>query len=34
MTLIDKRPSPSVAQCRHASACKILPLYVAPFWRR
>ena len=34
MTPIDKRPSPSVAQHRLMSACKISPPYVTPFQRR
>ena len=34
MITIDKRPSPYVAQHRNASACQILPPYVAPFRRR
>jgi len=33
MTPIDKRPSPSVAQRRHAFACQSASPSVKPFWR-
>ena len=33
-TPIDIRPSTSPDHGRHASACKVSPLYVAPFQRR
>jgi len=31
---VDIRPSPSDTQVQHKFACKILLLYIVPFWRR